>query len=238
MTLHRQLFTSKNNIIDIISNDAIVEAHFSNPANYADAVLTQINQERLYDPIFEGEDNLTILDIGGNIGLFALYAQDRAKEIYSVEPTPSHFRVLKEFTKNYSNIHPLPYAVHNSDTIIDFYVNEENSTMNSSTIKYGNKVEVQAKKISSIIKELGLSHVDFIKCDIEGSEMTAITNETISEVRDIVDCWFVEVHAPSAPFEIWKKNLEDNRKSLADIFSKQGYTVQYYRHDGLFIGKE
>ena len=239
MTLRRQLLTSKNTMIDIVTEDAKAEAHFANPANYADIVLDQINNDRLYDQIFEGEDDLTVLDIGGNIGLFTLYAQDRCKAIYPVEPTPGHFHILKELTQAYPNVHPLNLAASNEDTTIDFYINEENTTMNSLANKYGTKVEVQARTIRSIIDELGLEHVDFIKCDIEGSEMVALTEETVGAVKELVDCWFIEVHATNDPktADQWAVGIESNRRKLATIFENAGYEVQDYRHDALFISK-
>ena len=237
MTLQKQLLTSKQNVINIVTEDVYAQAHFNNPSNYADIVLNQINQDRFYDQIFDGEENLTVLDIGGNIGLFSLYAQDRCKNIYPIEPTPSHFHILKELTKGYSNIHPLNYAVSNRDERIDFYINEENTTMNSLANKYGAKVEVEAKTIRRIIDDLNLTHVDFIKCDIEGSEMVALTEETVNAVKDLVSGWFIEVHAtePCTTHEQWAKNLEKNRRILAAIFNNQGYEVQDYRHDGLYI---
>jgi FkbM family methyltransferase len=234
MTLHRQLLTSKKNVIDIVSEDPKAEQHFANTANFADIVLNQINTDRFYDQIFEGEEDLTILDIGGNIGLFSLYAQDRAAKIYPVEPTPDHFHILQDLTKDYPNIHPLNLAAHNEDTTIDFYISEENSTMNSSVNKYGTKVEVKAKTIATIIKDLGLDHVDFVKCDIEGSEMNALTDETIGAVKDIIDCWFIEVHATDKSMP-WEQSLEQNRRTIAEIFKRQGYNVQDYRVDGLYI---
>lgn len=239
MTLKRQLLTTKQNTIDIVTEDAKAEAHFANPANYADIVLDQINGDRFMDQIFEGEEDLVVLDIGGNIGLFSLFAQDRCKAIYPVEPTPNHFHILKELTKDYPNVHPLNYAASNENTTIDFYINEENTTMNSLANKYGTKVEVQAKTIRTIIDELGLDHVDFIKCDIEGSEMVALTEETVGAVKDIVDCWFIEVHATNDPktSEQWAVGIEGNRRKLAAIFEGAGYDVQDYRHDGLYISK-
>lgn len=239
MTLTRQLLTSNNAVIDIVSDNPLAEAHFANPANYADIVLHQINQDRFYDQIFDGEDELTVLDIGGNIGLFTLYAQDRSKVIYPIEPTPNHFQILKDLTKDYSNVHPLNLAVSNENGTIDFYINEENTTMNSLANKYGTKVEVQARTIKTIIDDLKLDHVDFVKCDIEGSEMVALTDETVGEVKDIVDCWFVEVHATEASTisAQWAAALEKNRRILAAIFERQGYEVQDYRHDGLYISK-
>jgi FkbM family methyltransferase len=238
MTLQRQLLTSKNTFIDIQSEDTQTEAHFNNPANFADIVLTQINTDRFYDAIFDSEDNLTILDVGGNIGLFSLYAHDIAKTIYPVEPTPGHFHILKDLTKDYPNIHPINVAVHNKDTTIDFYISEENSTMNSSVNKYGTKVEVQALTLASLIKELNLEHVDFVKCDIEGSEMVALTDETVGAVKDIVDAWFVEVHATDTDELKGIDSLRHNRGQLIDIFGRQGYVAQILREDSLYIYKD
>jgi FkbM family methyltransferase len=239
MTLRKQLLTSKQTTIDIISEDAQAEAHFANPANFADIVLDQINNDRFMDQIFEGEDDLTVLDIGGNIGLFTLFAQDRCKAIYPIEPTPGHFHILKELTKDYPNVHPLNLAASNENTTIDFYINEGNTTMNSLANKYGTKVEVEARTIKTIINDLGLDHVDFVKCDIEGSEMVALTAETVGEVAELVDCWFIEVHATNDPKtgDDWAVGIESNRRKLAGIFEDAGYEVQDYRHDGLYICK-
>lgn len=238
MTIYRQLLTSNNKLIDIVSENKDIESHFNNSANYADIVLNQINNDRFYDPIFEGESNLTVLDIGGNIGLFSLYIQDKCKNIYTVEPTPSHFQILQELTSPYANIQPLNIALHNEDTNIDFYISEENSTMNSSVNKYGTKIEVQALTIGSLISELELPHVDFIKCDIEGSEMSALTDQTISEVKDIVDSWFVEVHATDTDELKGLDSLLHNRAQLIEIFERHGYSAQIMREDSLYIYKE
>lgn len=238
MTLKRRLLTSNNEIIDIISDDILAQEHFSNKSNFADVVLDQINLDRFYDPIFDGEQDLTIIDLGGNIGLFSLFIHDKAKAVYAVEPTPNHFHILKELTKDYDNIYPINLALHNQDTTIDFYISEENSTMNSSVNKYGTKVEVTAMTLASIIKDLNLTHVDFIKCDIEGSEMSAITDETVGAVKDIVDSWFIEVHATDDENLKGIDSLRANREKLVAIFERQGYATQQLREDSLYIYKD
>jgi FkbM family methyltransferase len=238
MTLKRRLLTSNNEIIDIISDDILAQEHFSNKSNFADVVLDQINLDRFYDPIFDGEQDLTIIDLGGNIGLFSLFIHDKAKAVYAVEPTPNHFHILKELTKDYDNIYPINLALHNQDTTIDFYISEENSTMNSSVNKYGTKVEVTAMTLASIIKDLNLTHVDFVKCDIEGSEMSAITDETVGAVKDIVDSWFIEVHATDDENLKGINSLRANREKLVAIFERQGYATQQLREDSLYIYKD
>lgn len=238
MNLHRQIYTSKKNIIDIKTEDELIIDHFRNPNNYADIVLNQINSDRFYDPIFEEEKDLVMLDIGANVGLFSLFAHDSCKVIYAVEPTPNHFRILQEMTASYANINPINVAVHNENTNIDFYISDENSTMNSSVNQYGTKINVEAMTLKGLIDHLKLDHVDFIKCDIEGSEMVALNETTIGEVKDIVDSWFLEVHATDTEDLKGIDSLRANKAKLKNIFESQGYGVQELREDALYVYKE
>jgi hypothetical protein len=110
--------------------------------------------------------------------------------------------------------------------------------MNSSVNKYGTKVEVQARTLATLIKELDLEHVDFVKCDIEGSEMAALTDETVGAVKDIVDAWFIEVHATDDETLKGIDSLRHNRGQLIEIFKRQGYAAQILREDSLYIYKD
>jgi FkbM family methyltransferase len=236
MTLHRTLRTSKDHVINIDSDDADVIEHFADKTSCAEIVLDMFNNDRFYDDFFKGWDDLTILDIGGNIGLFSLYIQDRAKAVYTLEPTPAHFSILKTLTSNYPNIHPLNIALHNEDATIDFYISENNSTMNSTVNQYGKKIPVTGKTLHSIISDLNLSKVDFVKCDIEGSEMAALTNETISAVKDIVSVWSIEVHAtdPNIHPEV---SINRNRDHIMQILKKNGYNAFKHRYDAVYAYK-
>ena len=236
MTLRRQLLTSRKNKIDIVSNDPKIEEHFANPANYADVVLEMFNKDRFYDAFFNSWYDLTVLDIGGNIGLFSLYIHDRARMVYPVEPTPTHFSVLTEMTKSYPNICPINVALHNRDEPIDFYISSENSTMNSSVNTYGTKTVVQGKRLKTLITDLGLSRVDFIKCDIEGSEMSALNDDTIAEVRDLTNVWSIEVHQTDHGIS-WAESIDRNRKHLTRILERNGFGVYSHRHDCLYAYK-
>lgn len=231
--LKRNLITSKRQTLEIVSDLPEILQHFSDTNNYADVVLNQINQDRFYDPLFHEKDNLTILDIGGNIGLFSLYIHDRAKIVYSIEPTPSHFEKLKHLTQDYKNIKPLNIALHNKREMIQFYTCNNNSTMNSTVNRYSDSqtIEVQGKTLEDILVDENIEHVDFVKCDIEGSEMMALTFDTIDVVKDKIDNWFIEVHATDA------KSIQDNRFELIKIFKKVGYNASAHGHDVILVSK-
>lgn len=235
MTLTRQILTSKQKDLIFTSDDPLVEEYFSNPSNYADSNLTQFNTDRVYDAILVGGENLTILDLGANAGFFTLYAQDRARMIYAVEPTPSHFHILKELTTSYRNVVRCNLALHDKDENVEFFIKPDNSTMNSTAIKYGVAETVQGMTLKTLLSSIGETNIDFVKCDIEGSEMIALTDETVGAVRDQIKVWFVEVHATN--HDHWEESMQLNRSLLATMFVRQGYQVQTFRRDILYAYK-
>jgi len=227
MKLHRKITTSKFNTVVIESEDPDLIEHFRQPNNYADVIIDQINTERLYDFMFKDQTDLVVLDIGANIGLFTLYVQDSARAVYCLEPTPSHFNLLSKITAPYQNVTLLPVALHSENSLIDFYLFDQNSTMNSTVNKYGRKVQVQGQNLLTVLNTNGLDHVDFVKCDIEGSEMAAITNDTVASVADRVDSWFLEIHATE------HGNIYSNREHIKKIFENNGYDTMDFKHDGI-----
>lgn len=231
MKIQRTILTTKFHPLFIESEDPAIVNHFNEGNHYADIIINQINYERIYDSMLRGRENRVILDIGANIGLFALYAQDCTEKLYALEPTPAHFGILTQLTKPYSNIVCLPVALHHEDTEVDFYLSEENTTMNSLANQYGKSIKVVGQKLKTILDFHKIDHVDFVKCDIEGGEMTALTQKTLSEIANRIDAWFVEVHATP------KGNIFSNRESLKDLFRHVGYDVQDVRHDGFYAEK-
>ena len=209
---------------------------FHNPENHTDVILKQINEDRMYDPIFKDREDMVILDLGANCGLFSLYAADSCSKIISVEPTPSTYNVLGEIVKDHTNITPLQLAIGPNNEMVSFYINE-NSTTNSMLNRNGVETQVQGMTLETLLFKFGLEHVDFVKCDIEGSEMTALTNATLGPVADKINFWFVEVHQTDVSKNSWPGNLEDNRQKLAELFQRHGYQTESVIHDQLLAWK-
>ena len=223
--------TAKNNVINVESTDKDIIDHFADTANHTKEIIEQLYVEAFYDKLFSGKENLVVLDIGANIGLFSLYFQDQAKMVYSVEPTPSHFSKLKRLTADYPKITPLNIALSNRDADIDFFICSDNTTMNSiatrSDSEYTETITVKGCTIATLLDDLKLDHVDFIKCDIEGSEFVALTDETIGSVKDKVACWYVECHNNDNC-----GTYVDVANALGAIFKKHGYETIGFTQDG------
>jgi FkbM family methyltransferase len=234
----KQIKTTKDRIHNIETDDAEIVDWFDRPdVTMTDCILDQLNNERLYDPVLANKENLIMLDVGANIGLFSLYAQDSAKQIICLEPTPNTLGILEKLTAGIDCIKIAPVALSDSDGEIIFYINE-NPTINSVVNQVGTEVRVQARTIETVLREQALEWVDFVKCDIEGSEMLAITEATIDPVKDQIGSWFIEVHQTNgntgAP---WPGNLEDNRQQLLAVLRNAGYSAEPIIHDQIFAWK-
>lgn len=234
--IERLLKTSQGQEYKYQSMHPDVQAWFDNTENYTDVILKQINEDRMYDPIFAGRSDMVVLDLGANCGLFSLYAADSCKKLISVEPTPATFNVLQEIVKDHTNITPLQLAIGPHNEMISFYINE-NSTTNSMLNRNGTETKVQCMTLETLLHMQNLHHVDFIKCDIEGSEMQALTDATLGPIADRVDFWFVEVHQTNVSDEAWPGNLNSNRQQLAELFQRHGYQTDFVIHDQLFAWK-
>ena len=231
-----QLRTSKDNQVQVVAESQAAIAHFAEPENHVGTILRQINEERMYDPVFADREDMTVLDLGANVGLFSLYAADSCKRVVAVEAVPSTYTIAKELTAKHLQIEMQQYAISNSNEDVSFYINE-NSTTNSLVSHQGDEITVPGITVAGLLDKLEIDHVDFVKCDIEGSEVIALTEDTVGAVADKIDFWFVEVHQTNNGDVAWPGNLEMNRQKLKTVFENCGYTVEPVIHDQLYAFK-
>ena len=109
--ISRTIKTSQQTSYAIETKQPNIVAWFNNPKNYTNITLKQINEERMYDPIFANRSDMVVLDLGANCGLFSLYAHDSCSRLIAVEPTPNTLTVLEEMTAGHDNITVVQAAV-------------------------------------------------------------------------------------------------------------------------------
>lgn len=224
-----QIITASGDSFDFDFTNQQLKDHFDSSASYAKLIVNQINNDKLYDKYIGGKKDLVIVDIGANIGLFTLYASSAAKQIICVEPTPDHFELLKFNTKDMSNVKIIEAAVTDVPQSITFYLNDTNSTMNSFEYKTGKSITVSGMTMDQIL--YNVDHVDFIKFDIEGGEVKALTKDQINSVSNKVKSWFIEAH------ETQTASIGQNRMILESRFKDCGYNVERVGVDGLYVWK-
>lgn len=229
------IVTSSGRHLMLDASDSRVASHLQDPKGYAQFIIRQINTDRIYDARLKDKKDLTILDIGANVGLFTLYAQDSAKRLVAVEPTPAHQYIFEKLTAASTNVELSKVALCDTDGPVEFYISDENSTMNSIVNKYGRSIEVEGLCLKSLLDKYNLDKVDFCKIDIEGSEMRAVTVETLGAVFDRIDHIFIECHATVPNFTY--ADIISNRIKMEEVFTKVGYQTTVINFDTIYAFK-
>mgnify|MGYP006276752347 CR=1 FL=1 len=160
-------------------------------------ILLEIYLQKIYHPYLSGRDGI-FLDLGLNIGLWSLFASKYAKQIYAFEPTKETYDIaVQNFKDNgITNVKAFQKAIAPTDGKVTFY-HSSNSTMNSMiSLVNDNKVteEVETMSLETLVKQEKIDHINFIKCDIEGSEDKLFTSESFKKVVPIVDTMIYEWH--------------------------------------------
>jgi len=184
--------------------------------SYIPHILQEMYIEKVYDQFFKGKKDLTVMDCGGNIGLFTFFVEPHAKKIYTVEPSAKHTKVIKhmiEYNDFADKVEIVEKAISHEDGTATFHHNS-NQTMFSvkSIVDDGTEdtEEVETIRMDTLFTQLGIEHIDFLKLDIEGSECEVIGGEGFENIADKIDAMVIEWHDWSGrnPMHI-KTSLED-----------------------------
>jgi FkbM family methyltransferase len=150
------------------------------------------------------EEVRSILDCGANIGITSLLFASRYPKamIYSIEPHPDNFALLRRNVHKEKRIVPINAAV----------VGLARPSVHLSTDRpaWGNSLspnsvgfEVPAVTIPEICRTHGISQLDLLKIDIEGAEREVFEN---AEFLPNVRLGVVELHGDYT-FEQFKANI-------------------------------
>jgi FkbM family methyltransferase len=188
--------------------------------NYLGHMMNEVYREQLYDPYLLGRTGLTILDIGANIGVTAQYFSNYGK-VYALEPSKEHFNCLTEminFNKLNDKIIPINKALYIQSGKLPLYHNK-NRTMYSlhTAVNDGSSKEevVDCMTIDQLFKENNLEQVDFMKLDVEGSEVEILSGTGFKDVCEKIKTLIIESHS-------WTGR---NPNQLTDVLQTRGYSV-------------
>jgi FkbM family methyltransferase len=162
-------------------------------------VLFQVFCEKVYPT----DPDTVVLDIGGNIGLFAVYAAlSGARKVYAFEPNREAYRhMLENISRNglQTVIVPHNYAVTSkSDEVVA--IPKGASPQNRITYGPASNDEYESVHticVDDIVEQEGISCVHLLKMDCEGSEydiLAGMSDATFSKIRRII----VEYHDDEA----------------------------------------
>jgi len=119
---------------------------------------------------------LTIVDIGANVGLFALYMKTLHpnSDIHCFEPAPQTQKLLLKNLEGHHRIDLYPFALSDYDGTAELHLHPENTGENSlkqDQISSDQSVSVEVRDAAAAFQQVGLTYVDILKIDTEGSEI-------------------------------------------------------------------
>lgn len=165
-----------------------------------------------------------VIDIGGHLGFFSLYASllNPTVPIYCFEPHIGNFELLKKNLKDnrVRNVTAKNLAVSNQIGEVDLLISKED--LNHSIVRAiepTNEVQkVQTITLEKIFDRHHIGHCDLIKIDCEGAEFP-ILEDSPPAIFDRVSHIFLEYHD-------WVPNGDHRR--LKKFLEARGFKVENY----------
>jgi FkbM family methyltransferase len=150
-----------------------------------------------------------VLDGGANVGVFTRAALAAgASKVISIEPAPENVESLRRnFTEEIKSGRVVIQSVGIWDQAgeLPLRVDADNSARNSFILNFGpaaSFVKVPLVTIDSVVKNLGLDSVNFIKLDIEGAEKKALSGARETLARFHPRLAVAMEHLPDDPVAI------------------------------------
>jgi len=159
----------------------------------------------------------TVIDLGGNIGLFTCAALQNAQRIIAVEPARENYkRSLRNITANGGNPDDVILAAATAKSGQKIQIHHDSKNADSHSISPvwvegqngSNSFEwVETISLEGLFGNRGISKVDLLKCDIEGAEyelFLAASDDVLSRITEIV----MEAHiSPEHPPQLLRTLL-------------------------------
>jgi len=124
----------------------------------------------------------TVLDIGANVGVTALYFSQIFPNaaIHAFEPAADNFAVLQKNVANCSRVRAHNFALGARDATLELYasdnpINFGGYSLHATGSDTSKKVSIPVRNVAAVLAELALHEVDVIKVDTEGAEWDIVT---------------------------------------------------------------
>lgn len=194
-------------------------------------------KETLLDQFYEQfgfavQDGWTVVDIGGGIGdytIFAAYGRPNAR-VLAFEPFPESFQLLREnlSLNQIKNVEIFSQAVSSQENTLQFSAPSSDplsvQTAHGLLASAGDAQQVTAVSLASIINGPAGGRIDLLKLDCEGAEYDILLNST-PDVLNKIDRIVMEYHDGLTPF---------NHDDLVSYLTEHGFKVEWwknYAHD-------
>ncbi len=179
-------------------------------------------------------DNSIIFDVGANLGWYTINIVKTITncKIYSFEPIEETFIKLNTnlALNNLSHRYTYNFGFYNENKCLEFFydiaASGASSMENLRELATTKKVKCNVKRLDDFVKQNHLEKLDFIKCDVEGSELLVYKGglESIKKFKPVI---FSEM------LRKWSAKFGYHPNDIIDLFGDIGYKCFVISNKGL-----
>ena len=185
-----------------------------------------------------------IIDVGSNYGEFALEiaARNPWVQVLAIEPNTNLSKKIKETSdfKNITNIELINYAIDKNEGTCSFHISDHADSgissllefekdkinndpywSNRTDLHFDRKIEVQVKRLDSILNDKKINKIRFIKIDAQGVDLNVL--ESLGSYLEITDAGMLEVPG-TLENNLYSGETADLKKTLNTI-TKFGFKI-------------
>lgn len=181
------MHVSPEKLIDQIRPDSQFER------DIVDSVI-KLDEYRLAQLHEQGFSPKTIVDIGGHIGSFSLFAKQfwPTAKVIVAEPLPVNYSRLCNLLSDFPGVFPENAAIVGEpikSDVVDVYLSADGNTAGASTFRKnsGETIKARAMSICELLSKHRWPDVDLLKLDCEGEEGPILRDLARMGFLDCVD---------------------------------------------------
>ncbi len=179
--------------------------------------------------IQELKKGMVCLDIGSNIGYYALLESKAVKDtgnIIAIEPSPTNFEYLKKNIElgKVTNLDLYNFAAGDKDGEINFLIHDRSNlgyviTEGKPIPKSAKTIRIPIKRIDPFLEEKKIEKLDFVRMDVEGFEIKLFEGlwQTLRKFKPMIQ---MEFH--NSQFKLYEK------KKFFEKLKTEGYEIKYF----------
>jgi FkbM family methyltransferase len=172
-----------------------------------------------------------VIDLGGHIGTFSLVAAALGCQVVAVEASPYNAELIKASIaeNNFHNMQVVCAAVSDRPGTLEFMALGPFGCVSNSHVSSGEKIIVPAMTVNQLLVDLGWDTVDYIKMDIEGSEVAAIAGMSELLQKDNAPVLLYESNGHTLNF------FDKTPKDLVASLENLGYSNYFWKEEALVL---
>jgi FkbM family methyltransferase len=170
----------------------------------------------------------TVIDIGANVGwyscLMAHSGLPTDGKILAVEPNPAVLPYLRANAARYPQITVMPFAAAAQPGETTFYA-AASSDLSSALRAVGEPLKVPAATVDQLAADyLQESHIDLVKCDVEGGELAVLRGARRLQASPRPPIWLMEakesfLHAVGSSFDEIEAEVRGSTCDAVSLYS-------------------